>query len=79
MTNLTVANWNIGGAKFLQLPPAERKLFQQQLNAELDAFWEDAIGESDNPAGGGRLSIDEARSQGLLSSDFDTKSDESGR
>ena len=38
MTNLTVANWNIGGAKFLQLPPAERKLFQQQLNAELDAF-----------------------------------------
>ena len=38
MTNLTVANWNIGGAKFLQLPPEKRKLFQQQLNTELATF-----------------------------------------
>ncbi len=43
---LTIANWNVGGAKYLNLPPDSRLAFQRQINEEvrrLCAKWEPDI------------------------------------
>jgi CheY-like chemotaxis protein len=53
------------------------ELPENAADIDLDSFWEDALAGEPDPDGGSRsgLSIDEARRQGLIPSDFDDSKD----